>query len=55
MLWVRWECLSAGTDLLKFIGPPLQDSFMEYCGFDREQAAEAVRIFRQPVQYAWKV
>ena len=32
--------------LLKFIGPPLQDSFMEYCGFDREQAAEAVRIFR---------
>lgn len=31
--------------LLKFIGPPLQDSFMEYCGFDREQAAEAVRIF----------
>lgn len=32
--------------LLKFIGPPLQDSFMEYCGFDRERAAEALRLFR---------
>ena len=33
--------------LLKFIGPPLQDSFMRYCGFDEEQAAEAIRLFRE--------
>ena len=28
--------------LCKFIGPPLADSFMEYYGFDREQAVEDV-------------
>lgn len=33
--------------LLKFIGPPLQDSFMEYCGFDQEKALEAIRTFRE--------
>lgn len=35
-----------GPDLLKFIGPPLQDSFMQYCGFSREQAQEALRLFQ---------
>ena len=24
--------------LLKFIGPPLQESFMEHCGYSREKA-----------------
>ncbi len=33
--------------LLKFIGPPLQDSFMEYCGYDLEKALEAIRVFRE--------
>ena len=33
--------------LLKFIGPPLQDSFMEYCGYDAETAAWGVDIFRE--------
>ena len=33
--------------LLKFIGPPLQESFMEHCGYSREQAVEGVRVFRE--------
>lgn len=33
--------------MLKFIGPPLTDSFMEHCGYDRETAEEALRIYRE--------
>ena len=33
--------------LIRFIGPPLQDSFMEFCGFDRETALEGIRLFRE--------
>ena len=33
--------------LLNFLGPPLQDSFMRYCGFDAETAIECVRLFRE--------
>ena len=33
--------------LLKFIGPPLQESFMEYCGYSREKAVEGVQVFRE--------
>ncbi len=33
--------------LTKFIGPPLMDSYMEFYGFTREQAEEAVRIYRE--------
>ena len=29
--------------LLKFIGPPLQESFMEYCGYSREKALSIIR------------
>ena len=36
--------------LLKFIGPPLQDSFEEYCGFSRERARRAVELFRGAVR-----
>lgn len=39
-----------GPDLLKFIGPPLQDSFVRYCGFSQEEAREALRLFQ-----AWYV
>lgn len=34
-------------DLLKFIGPPLQDSFMRYCGLTPEEAREGLRLFRE--------
>jgi phosphoglycolate phosphatase len=33
--------------LLKFIGPPLQDSFIRYCGLDEVRSAEAIRLFRE--------
>ena len=33
--------------LLKFIGPPLQEGFMEHCGYSREKAIEGVRVFRE--------
>ena len=33
--------------LRRFVGPPLQDSFRDYCGFSDEQAKEMVRIFRE--------
>jgi len=31
----------------RFLGPPLYDSFAEYCGLDSEQVIEAVRIYRE--------
>lgn len=33
--------------LLKFIGPPLQDSYQEYCGFNAEEAARGIELFRE--------
>ena len=33
--------------VLKFIGPPLQDSFIRYCGFSEEKGLEAVQVFRE--------
>ena len=35
------------STLIKFIGPPLQDSFAGFCGFSAERAAEAVAAFRE--------
>lgn len=35
------------AELTRFIGPPLQDSFMEYCGYSLEKAQKAVAIFRE--------
>ena len=35
------------SDLYRFIGPPLMDSFMEYYGLTEEQATEAVRVYRE--------
>lgn len=34
-------------ELLFFIGPPLFESFMKYCGFDKEKAKEAVEYYRE--------
>lgn len=33
--------------LRPFLGPPLSDSMMKYCGFDRQRAEEAVELFRE--------
>lgn len=33
--------------LRKFIGPPLRDSFKDYCGFDDEQAEAATIYYRE--------
>ena len=33
--------------LIKFIGPPLQESFMEYCGYSEEKARQAVLLFQE--------
>lgn len=33
--------------LRTFIGPPLTDSFQEHYGFDAEQTAEAIRLYRK--------
>lgn len=33
--------------LIKFIGPPLQETFMDVCGFTKEQAFTAVEAFRE--------
>lgn len=35
------------STLLKFIGPPLTDSFMEYYGFDEKKAWEAIGKYRE--------
>ena len=35
------------TGLYKFIGPPLQDSFKEFYGFDEEQSWKAVEYYRE--------
>ena len=33
--------------LIKFIGPPLLDSFVEYCGYSEEKARQAVHFFQE--------
>ena len=35
------------STLNKFIGPPLDESFPEFYGFDEEQVREATRVFRE--------
>lgn len=34
-------------ELVKFIGPPLQESFMKYYGFDEQKAWQAVLYYRE--------
>ncbi len=34
-------------ELCPFIGPPLADSFVEYCGFSPEKGQEAVEVYRE--------
>lgn len=35
------------SDLRKFIGPPLHESFMHFCSLDREGARQAVACYRE--------
>lgn len=35
------------SDLRKFLGPPLKDSFMRFCGFSDEKAEQAVEFYRE--------
>lgn len=35
------------SQLLKFIGPPLIESFIEYCGYTAEKAEKACEIYRE--------
>lgn len=35
------------SSLRKFIGPPLRDSFRDFCGFSEEQAEEATKYYRE--------
>ena len=34
-------------NMLRFVGPPLIDSFLEFCGMNDEDAHEAVRLYRE--------
>lgn len=34
-------------DTNKFLGPPIRQSFAEFCGMNEEQTAQAVKIFRE--------
>lgn len=34
-------------DMMRFVGPPLFESFETFCGMTHEQAVEAVRIYRE--------
>lgn len=35
------------TELYKFIGPPLQESFQKFYGFSEKQSLEAVEYYRE--------
>ena len=50
---VRYSLEKLGRDvppyetLLRFVGPPLQDSFERYCGMTAAEAWHAVEVFRE--------
>ena len=35
------------SNLYRFVGPPLVDSFKEFYGFDEKKAEEGVRLYRE--------
>lgn len=39
--------ISDKSELYKFIGPPLKDSFMRYYGFDEDKAEQAIAFYRE--------
>lgn len=43
------------STLRRFIGPPLADSYMRYCGMSEEQAAYATDLYRERyIPIGWK-
>ena len=50
---VSYALINLGVDdlpdeiKLKFIGPPLKDSFPRYCGFDEETTEKAIKLYRE--------
>jgi phosphoglycolate phosphatase len=43
----KFEIESERSELYKFIGPPLRESFSIYYGFDKAQAEQAVQYYRE--------
>lgn len=44
----KWNIeISERSELYKFIGPPLIDSFMNYYGFSKEEARQGVKYYRE--------
>lgn len=41
------EPVPTEEQLLPFIGPPMKDSFMHFCGYSEEKAAQATALFRE--------
>ena len=39
--------VSDKSELYKFIGPPLRDSFMKYYGFSEDDALKAIEYYRE--------
>ena len=39
--------ISNRSELYKFIGPPLKDSFKKYYGFSNEQSDRAIQYYRE--------
>lgn len=50
---VSYALINLGADdlphdtLLRFIGPPLKDSFPRYCGFDDKMTEKAIALYRE--------
>ncbi len=46
--WINWDGPVRPTKtLLRFVGPPLHDSFERYCGMDAQESHRAVNVFRE--------
>ena len=43
----KYGIVAEREELLKFIGPPLRDSFMKYYNFNREKVEEVVAFYRE--------
>ena len=42
-----WGISEEKSNLYRFVGPPLVDSFKEFYGFDEKKAEEGVRLYRE--------
>ena len=47
----KWNIeVSDRTELYKFIGPPLQESFESFYGFSAEEAKQAIAYYREYIR-----